>query len=200
MLPSSSVVAPDTKTKALPAREPGSKHKPCRCDKSKCENMYCVCVNAGLPCCDRCECKDCDNTKTSEEKLQDLLENIRLREVPASGSRTCTMTARAAAKKSAMGCKCQGECASRCGCVRRNIKCTSKCKCKRCGNDDGSRFPKDVPGGQGGTHSSSSAVESLGKHVISPTVKHIQVPDLLLEASTARNFMICDVISLRTWP
>ncbi|KAI4966680.1 hypothetical protein ZWY2020_037179, partial [Hordeum vulgare] len=80
-LPSSSVVASDTKTKALPAREPLSTHKSCRCDKSKCENKHCVCVKAGLPCCDRCECKDCDNSKTSEEKRQDL--RIK-REVPAS--------------------------------------------------------------------------------------------------------------------
>ncbi|KAE8782021.1 hypothetical protein D1007_44770 [Hordeum vulgare] len=88
-LPSSSVVASDTKTKALPAREPGSTHKLCRCDKSKCENKHCVCVKTGLPCCDRCECKDCDNNKTSEEKRQDL--RIK-REVPASGSGTSKIT------------------------------------------------------------------------------------------------------------
>ncbi|KAF6997536.1 hypothetical protein CFC21_013745 [Triticum aestivum] len=149
--------------KPLPALEPGSAREPCHCASCKCQNHYCRCVRANLPCLDRCDCKDCGNTKTHEEKLQDL--GIKVEDL-ASGSTVMTRGKAQAVKESAVGCKCQSECASRCGCVRRNIKCTSKCKCQVCGNDDGSRFPnksKAGAGGQGSTRSSSSAVESTGK-------------------------------------
>ncbi|XP_037443597.1 CRC domain-containing protein TSO1-like isoform X1 [Triticum dicoccoides] len=162
--PASDQAAAQPQPKPLPELEPGSARQPCHCASSKCQNFYCRCVRANLPCFERCDCKDCGNTKTHEEKLQDL--GIKVEDL-ASGSTVMTRGKAQAAKESAVGCKCQTECASRCGCVRRNIKCTSKCKCQVCGNDDGSRFPankcKAGSGGQGGTRSSSRAVEPAGK-------------------------------------
>uniref|UniRef100_A0A453A2B7 CRC domain-containing protein n=1 Tax=Aegilops tauschii subsp. strangulata TaxID=200361 RepID=A0A453A2B7_AEGTS len=164
-LPSGSVVAvlvPDTRAKPFPARKPGSMLR-CSCPTSQCENGNCRCNRAGLPCCDLCKCNDCRN----RGKLQDLFPGSGIKEeVPASGPTVTTRGKAQAVKESAVGCKCQTECASRCGCVRRKIKCTSKCKCQVCGNDDGSRFSnmsKAGAGGQGSTRSSSSAVESTGK-------------------------------------
>ena len=37
--------------------------KSCRCSKSQCLKMYCVCFSSGNPCGTRCKCQDCKNPK-----------------------------------------------------------------------------------------------------------------------------------------
>lgn len=38
----------------------------CKCSKSFCHKKYCECYNKGIPCNDKCKCKQCKNKEHNE--------------------------------------------------------------------------------------------------------------------------------------
>jgi len=45
----------------------------CSCQRSKCRQKYCECFAAGVPCGDRCKCKDCQNDGQFRADLHDWM-------------------------------------------------------------------------------------------------------------------------------
>ncbi|XP_068980985.1 balbiani ring protein 3-like [Bombus flavifrons] len=123
----------------------------CKCKKD-CTTRRCSCVEAGIPCGQRCECRHygCDNQAC---KCKAGCSTQRCGCVKASipcGQRceckhygcdnqveTTNSQQQRNTEKSSQACKCKAGCSTqRCGCVKASIPCGQRCECKHYGCDN----------------------------------------------------------------
>lgn len=96
----------------------------CRCEKTKCSQLYCLCFKNGLGCSDRCSCVRCDNKNPTEERVglrRVILKKRREFEKKKSGHD---------------GCNCKKSfCLTKyCKCFQSGVGCGNSCSCFSCRN------------------------------------------------------------------
>lgn len=105
------------------------KMKGCNCKRSKCLKLYCDCFAAGVCCRPDCQCKSCYNTEDCESKRMTARKCVTVKDSISEveyGTRS----------KNIPGCKCvKSACKQNyCFCLRKGLKCGSRCQCQGCAN------------------------------------------------------------------
>lgn len=108
----------------------------CRCQKSRCLQLYCDCFQSGSTCKDDCRCKSCGNT-TSNRKRQEIIDDILARRPEAFMLR--------AAPETGVGCRCKkSKCLKLyCACFKAGNHCGEECICTDCANTGEKRDEDD---------------------------------------------------------
>ena len=118
----------------------------CKCSKSKCLRLHCICFKQGKFCSALCGCDDCFNL----EEFKDLVEKVKkaTKDINSTafeskflevkrGDRTIRIT---------KGCTClKNNCLKNyCECRKHGMPCTTLCKCDNCFNDYVKLSPEEV--------------------------------------------------------
>lgn len=120
---------------------PGPQGKPnpcpegqgCNCIRSKCLKLYCTCFQQGKTCDpDICTCVDCHNVNDDSTGLRELAIQQTLEKRPDAFKK------KPREKEPGSGCACKNnQCIRKyCECFRTNLKCTKRCSCKNCKNEN----------------------------------------------------------------
>ncbi|CAK62625.1 unnamed protein product (macronuclear) [Paramecium tetraurelia] len=107
----------------------------CRCTKSNCLKLYCLCFHQNQKCSDLCKCFECKNKAEHFEIRFNALEKVKQKLHRQKNDDDLFD------RSKIWGCKCQkSQCQKNyCECFVRNQKCSSSCRCKDCANKK--RFP-----------------------------------------------------------
>ena len=118
--------------------------KGCRCTKSKCLRLHCVCFGLKIFCGPECGCKGCYNTKDNEQLVNDVRKATKDINSQAFESRFMEIKVGNEIKRITKGCSCsKNNCQKNyCICFKYGMPCTSLCKCNECCNESINIEPK----------------------------------------------------------
>ena len=120
-------------------KKPNSKKQKCgcRCKKTKCTRLHCICFREKGYCGDHCSCVDCFN----REEFSDTIKKIRdfTKEINplAFQSKIQTIDLENGQKIHNRGCSCtKNQCQKNyCECHKNGLACSPLCKCENCKNE-----------------------------------------------------------------
>jgi hypothetical protein len=109
----------------------------CKCSKSKCLRLHCICFKQGKFCDGLCGCNDCYNTENYSnlvEKVKNATKDINS---GAFESKFLEIERNGEIVKITKGCTCmKNNCLKNyCECKKNGLSCTTLCKCDQCFND-----------------------------------------------------------------
>ena len=118
----------------------------CKCSKSKCLRLHCICFKQGKYCDALCGCNDCYNSEAYSglvEKVKSATKDINSR---AFESKFLEIERDGEKIKITKGCTCmKNNCLKNyCECRKNRLACTTLCKCDQCFNDYIKLTPEEV--------------------------------------------------------
>lgn len=128
-------------------KKKNSKRKPqkgCRCSKSKCLRLHCVCFRNGTFCGKDCGCKGCYNTEANHHLVDEVRKATKDINSQAFESRFVEVEVKGKKMRFTKGCSCsKNNCQKNyCECFKNGLPCTPLCKCENCCNDKCDIEPK----------------------------------------------------------
>jgi hypothetical protein len=110
--------------------------KGCKCSKSKCLRLHCVCFRAGNFCGESCNCKGCYNTKDNKQLVENVINVTKDINSHAFKSRILEIEINGQVTKLTTGCSCsKNNCLKNyCECRKNGLGCSPLCKCENCKN------------------------------------------------------------------
>ena len=104
-------------------KDRGSNSTYCRCMKSRCIKLYCICYNTGVSCGKSCVCIECRNTDINKDSI-DIYRHK-------------TSMMKGVKNRTVRYCRCVNVSCSNnhCPCHRNNSKCSAECLCYDCKNN-----------------------------------------------------------------
>jgi len=135
------------KPKNYSRKKKSSKRKPqkgCRCSKSKCLRLHCVCFRNGSFCSGDCGCKGCYNTDSNKHLVDEVRKATKDINSQAFESRFVEIKYGDKTMKFTKGCSCsKNNCQKNyCECFKNSLPCTPLCKCENCCNEKCDIEPK----------------------------------------------------------
>tara|TARA_X000000368_G_scaffold414342_1_gene404046 strand:+ start:1948 stop:2409 length:462 start_codon:yes stop_codon:yes gene_type:complete len=138
------VAVSETKRFALNARPVSTRrYQYCRCGKTKCLKLYCMCFRNDQRCTSACECKDCHNDGAHEEARMQAVRLARINTQGAFSGTELAIQARTGQRKdgearTVYGCRCKrSKCLKKyCECFGAGLVCGENCVCEGCLNLD----------------------------------------------------------------
>ncbi|CAM9520802.1 unnamed protein product, partial [Chrysoparadoxa australica] len=96
----------------------------CRCQKTRCLKLYCVCFARGSLCWGGCQCKKCSNMSENDQARKRAIKACKQKNAFAFGDRLTRKTSRSD------GCKCKSSACLKkyCDCFRVGLQCGIKCR------------------------------------------------------------------------
>lgn len=112
------------------------RQKGCKCSKSKCLRLHCVCFRNGTFCSPSCGCKNCYNTEKESKLVEKVRSATKDINSQAFESRFVEVEIDGKVKKFTKGCSCsKNNCLKNyCECRKNGMPCTPLCKCENCYN------------------------------------------------------------------
>lgn len=113
------------------------KQKGCKCSKSKCLRLHCICFRDQLLCGPACGCKGCLNNDEHSHLVERIYRATKDINSQAFESRFVSVQVKGKTKKFTKGCTCsKNNCLKNyCECRKNDMACTPLCKCEHCKND-----------------------------------------------------------------
>jgi hypothetical protein len=113
------------------------KQKGCKCSKSKCLRLHCICFRDKLLCGPACGCKGCLNTEQHSHLVDRVYNVTKDINSQAFESRFVSVLIDGQVKKFTKGCTCsKNNCLKNyCECHKNGMPCTPLCKCEHCKNE-----------------------------------------------------------------
>lgn len=111
--------------------------KGCRCSKSKCLRLHCVCFREGSFCNADCGCKGCFNTDENKNLVAEVRKATKDINSQAFETRFLETYVNGKIIKFTKGCSCsKNNCLKNyCECFKYGLPCTPLCKCDGCSNE-----------------------------------------------------------------
>lgn len=133
-------ITPSKRTKKKRIKKKNSKRraqKGCRCSKSKCLRLHCVCFRNGVFCGPECKCKCCFNVESKKKLVKEVRKATKDINAEAFKSPIIEVEINGQIRKFTKGCSCsKNNCQKNyCDCFKYGLPCTSLCKCQNCKND-----------------------------------------------------------------
>ena len=137
------LVVAATERFAPPPRRKVSTHGPlpCRCGKTRCLKLYCMCFRHDQRCTSACECTDCHNDGAHEEARMLAVRTARMNSKDAFAgtgleAQGQTVQSEGGAARTVYGCRCkQSRCRKKyCQCFAAGLACGANCICEGCRN------------------------------------------------------------------
>lgn len=137
------LVVAETERFAPPPRRKVSTHGPlpCRCGKTRCLKLYCMCFRHDQRCTSACECTDCHNDGAHEEARMLAVRFARMNSKDAFAgtgleAQGQTVQREDGAARTVYGCRCkQSQCRKKyCQCFAAGLVCGANCICVGCRN------------------------------------------------------------------
>lgn len=130
-----------TKKKKHTRRKP---QKGCRCSKSKCLRLHCVCFRNGTFCGKDCGCKGCYNSEKNKDLVNEVRKATKDINSQAFESRFVEIKFGDKTMRFTKGCSCsKNNCQKNyCECFKNGLPCTPLCKCENCHNEKCNIEPK----------------------------------------------------------
>lgn len=123
----------------VPERRPKKEPKKltCKCKKSQCVRLYCVCFSSQGFCAADCTCKSCCNNEQNQELRKELIQDTLAKNPQAFTSKFKKINKDKKVLLHARGCNCRKTgCLKRyCECYKAKTGCTRLCRCTECKND-----------------------------------------------------------------
>ena len=118
--------------------------KGCRCSKSKCLRLHCVCFRNGSFCGKDCGCQGCYNSKSNQALVKEVRKATKDINSQAFESRFVELKVNNKILRFTKGCSCsKNNCQKNyCECFKNGLPCTPLCKCESCYNDKCDIEPK----------------------------------------------------------
>lgn len=114
---------------------------PCRCGKTHCLKLYCMCFRNDKRCTSACECTDCHNDGAHEEARMLAVRTARMNSQGAFAgtgleAQGQTVQCEGGAARTVYGCRCkQSQCRKKyCQCFAAGLVCGANCICEGCRN------------------------------------------------------------------
>ena len=111
--------------------------KGCKCSKSKCLRLHCICFRSGNFCGDSCNCKGCFNNLENKDLVKEVVNVTKDINSQAFKSRVLEIELEQGTIKLTSGCSCsKNNCLKNyCECRKNGLGCSPLCKCENCKND-----------------------------------------------------------------
>jgi hypothetical protein len=131
---------PKVKRKVIKKKSKGTSKKKkngCRCKKTHCTRLHCICFREKSYCDESCSCNNCYN----QEKFKNMITHIRelTEEINplAFKSKIQVIETKSGQKIHNRGCSCtKNNCKKNyCECFKNNLPCSPLCKCENCKNE-----------------------------------------------------------------
>lgn len=114
-----------------------SKKKGCRCKKTQCTRLHCICFRERGYCGDECGCTGCLNREKYSETIKKIKDFTKEINPLAFQSKIQTIGLESGQKIHNRGCSCtKNQCLKNyCECHKNGLSCSPLCKCEDCKND-----------------------------------------------------------------
>lgn len=114
-----------------------SKKCGCRCKKTKCTRLHCICFREKGYCGDQCMCTDCYNREEFSETIKKIRDFTKEINPLAFQSKIETIGLENGQKIHNRGCSCtKNQCKKNyCECFKNGLACSPLCKCENCKNE-----------------------------------------------------------------
>ena len=111
-------------------------NKGCKCSKSKCLRLHCICFRAGKFCGDSCNCQGCFNTVSNKKLVEKVVNVTKDINSHAFKSRVLEIQLEDSTVKLTLGCSCsKNNCLKNyCECRKNGLGCSPLCRCENCKN------------------------------------------------------------------
>jgi hypothetical protein len=108
----------------------------CKCSKSKCLRLHCVCFRDGKFCGDSCNCRGCFNTHENKTLVQNVIKVTKEINSQAFKNRVLKVDMNGVQVEITSGCSCsKNQCLKNyCECKKNGLACSPLCKCENCKN------------------------------------------------------------------
>lgn len=122
--------------KKTPDVTPGESQGGCKCIKSKCLRLHCLCFRNKQFCQESCKCLGCYNQTKYKELVEEVRKVTKDINSEAFESRFVTIESQGEVHKYTKGCSCsKNNCLKNyCECRKYQMPCTPLCKCENCKN------------------------------------------------------------------
>ena len=145
--PKKTTLGPQKKEKSLAQNPYRKRYKQgCKCSKSKCLRLHCICFKQGKFCDALCGCNNCYNTESYTGLVEEVKNATKDINSEAFKSKFLEIERNGKKIKITKGCTCmKNNCLKNyCECKKNGMSCTTLCKCDQCFNDHIKLTPDEV--------------------------------------------------------